>query len=181
MSTKRLRITDIHAREIIDCRGFPTVEVDIWINGELEGRADVPAGRSTGKREATEHRDGGKRWGGQGTRKAVKNVIEIIGPELVGKDPRDQRAIDSLICDRDGTADKSNLGANAILGISMATARAAAKHRNIPLYQHLGNRDSQLLPAPMMNILNGGSHADNNVDIQEFMVFPIGAKSFSDA
>ncbi len=127
MSNKGLRITNLHAREIIDCRGFPTVEVDVWINGEFSGRADVPSGRSTGKREATEKRDGGKRWGGQGTQLAVKNVNEIIGPQLVGKDPCDQRAIDALLCDLDGTPNKSNLGANAIVGVSLGIARATAK------------------------------------------------------
>jgi enolase len=171
---KGLKITNIHAREIIDCRGFPTVEVDVWINGEFSGRADVPSGRSTGKREATELRDGGKRWGGQGTQKAVKNVNEIIGPELVGKDPRDQRAIDALICDLDGTPNKSNLGANAIVGVSLCIARATAKVSGLSFYKYI-NPDAHVIPVPFVNLINGGKLTSNDLEIQEFIVIPTGA------
>jgi len=173
---KGLKITNIHAREIIDCRGFPTVEVDVWINGEFSGRADVPSGRSTGKREATELRDGGKRWGGQGTQKAVKNVNEIIGPELVGKDPRDQRAIDALICDLDGTPNKSNLGANAIVGVSLCIARATAKVSGLSFYKYI-NPDAHVIPVPFVNLINGGKLTSNDLEIQEFIVIPTGAKN----
>lgn len=174
MLNKGLKITNIHAREIIDCRGFPTVEVDVWINGEFSGRADVPSGRSTGKREATELRDGGKRWGGQGTQKAVKNVNEIIGPELVGKDPRDQRAIDALICDLDGTPNKSNLGANAIVGVSLCIARATAKVSGLSFYKYI-NPDAHVIPVPFVNLINGGKLTSNDLEIQEFIVIPTGA------
>ena len=173
---KGLKITDIRAREIIDCRGFPTVEVDIWINGELAGRADVPSGRSTGKREAIEGRDGGKRWGGQGTQKAVKNVIEIIGPELVGKDPRDQRAIDVLMCDLDGTPNKSKLGANAIVGISLGIARATANALGLPFYKYI-NSNAHVIPVPFVNLINGGMLTSNDLEIQEFIVIPTGANN----
>ena len=176
MLNKGLKITNIHAREIIDCRGFPTVEVDVWINGEFSGRADVPSGRSTGKREATELRDGGKRWGGQGTQKAVKNVNEIIGPELVGKDPRDQRAIDALICDLDGTPNKSNLGANAIVGVSLCIARATAKVSGLSFYKYI-NPDAHVIPVPFVNLINGGKLTSNDLEIQEFIVIPTGAKN----
>ena len=176
MLNKGLKITNIHAREIIDCRGFPTVEVDVWINGEFSGRADVPSGRSTGKREATELRDGGKRWGGQGTQKAVKNVNEIIGPELVGKDPRDQRAIDALICDLDGTPNKSKLGANAIVGVSLCIARATAKVSGLSFYKYI-NPDAHVIPVPFVNLINGGKLTSNDLEIQEFIVIPTGAKN----
>ncbi len=176
MSNKGLKITNFHAREIIDCRGFPTVEVDVWINGEFSGRADVPSGRSTGKREASEQRDGGKRWGGQGTQIAVKNVNEIIGPELVGKDPRNQRAIDALICDLDGTPNKSNLGANAIVGVSLCIARATAKVSGLSFYKYI-NPDAHVIPVPFVNLINGGKLTSNDLEIQEFIVIPTGAKN----
>ncbi len=175
-------ISKVHAREIFDSRGNPTVEVDVTLNDGSFGRAAVPSGASTGEHEAVELRDGDKnRLMGKGVLNAVNNVNSTLAAAVVGLDALGQSAVDEAMITADGTPNKSNLGANAILGISMATARAAANHRNIALYQHLGHSDSKLLPAPMMNIINGGSHADNNVDIQEFMVFPIGAKSFSDA
>lgn len=169
-----LRITDIKAREIIDCRGFPTVEVDVWIDGEFSGRADVPAGRSTGKREAKELRDGGKRWGGQGTQNAVKNILEIIRPELINLDPRDQRAIDMLLCELDGTKDKSKLGANAIVGVSLGVAKAAAHAMGLPFYKYL-NSNAHVIPVPLVNLINGGMLTSNDLEIQEFIVMPTGA------
>ncbi|MEA1882120.1 MAG: phosphopyruvate hydratase [Candidatus Marinimicrobia bacterium] len=174
-------IAHIHAREILDSRGNPTVEVDLKLNDGSFGRAAVPSGASTGEHEAVELRDGGKRYLGKGTKQAVLNVNDTIAQALNGQDALDQRHIDHLMIDLDGTENKSNLGANAILGVSMATARAAADHHKLPLFQSLGGNDAATLPIPMMNILNGGSHADNNVDIQEFMVFLIGASSFSEA
>jgi enolase len=174
--SKGLKITDIHAREVIDCRGFPTVEVDVWINGELAGRTDVPSGRSTGKREAAEKRDGGKRWGGQGTQTAVENVNQIISPQLVGQDPRDQRAIDSQICDLDGTPNKSHLGANAIVGVSVGVARGTAKALGLPFYKYI-NSDAHVIPVPFVNLINGGKLTSNDLEIQEFIVVPTGAKN----
>ena len=174
-------IAHIHAREILDSRGNPTIEVDLQLNDGSFGRAAVPSGASTGEHEAAELRDGEDRYMGKGTLQAVHNVKEIIGPALNGQDALDQRAVDNLMIELDGTENKSKLGANAILGVSMAAVRAAADHKDEPLFQYLGQEDSTTLPIPMMNILNGGSHADNNVDIQEFMVFPIGAESFSKA
>jgi len=168
------KISDIQAREIIDCRGFPTVEVDVWINDELCGRADVPAGRSTGKREAVELRDGGKRWGGQGTTVAVKNVVDIIRPALVGWDPREQRAIDMLLCQLDGTKNKSNLGANAIVGVSLGVAKAAAKASGLPFYKYINN-NAHVIPVPLVNLINGGKLTSNDLEIQEFIVMPVGA------
>jgi len=168
------KITDIRAREIIDCRGFPTVEVDVWVNDELCGRADVPAGRSTGKREAVELRDGGKRWGGLGTTVAVKNVVEIIQPALVGWDSREQRAIDMLLCQLDGTKTKSNLGANAIVGVSLGVAKAAAKASGIPFYKYINN-NAHVIPVPLVNLINGGKLTSNDLEIQEFIVIPVGA------
>ncbi len=168
------KITQIKAREIIDCRGFPTVEVDVWVEGELAGRADVPAGRSTGKREAVELRDGGKRWGGQGTLKAVENVNRVIAPALIGHDPRDQRAIDDLLRELDGTPNKSRLGANAIAGVSLAVAKAAAKVSNLPLYKYL-NANAHVIPVPLVNLINGGKLTSNDLEIQEFIVMPVGA------
>jgi enolase len=169
------KITEIKAREIIDCRGFPTVEVDVWIDGNLCGRADVPAGRSTGKREAVEVRDGGKRWGGQGTLQAVTNVMEVIRPKLIGWDPRDQRAIDEVLCELDGTKNKSRLGANAIVGVSLAVARAAAEASNLPLYRYI-NPEGHVIPVPLVNLINGGKLTSNDLEIQEFIVMPVGAK-----
>ena len=174
-------ITHIHAREILDSRGNPTVEVDLQLNDGSFGRAAVPSGASTGEHEAVELRDGGNRYMGRGTEQAVRNVNATLGPALIGQDALDQRNVDNLMIKLDGTDNKSKLGANAILGVSMATAKAAADHKGLPLFQSLGDENASTLPIPMMNILNGGSHADNNVDIQEFMVFPIGAESFSQA
>ena len=175
-------ISKVHAREIFDSRGNPTVEVDITLQDGRFGRAAVPSGASTGEHEAVELRDGdNSRFLGKGVLNAVNNVNTILASTVIGLDALHQSVVDNAMIKADGTPNKSNFGANAILGISMATARAAANHLNIPLYQHLGTSASNLLPAPMMNIVNGGSHADNNVDIQEFMVFPLGAKSFSEA
>lgn len=179
---KNSTITKIHAREIFDSRGNPTVEVDVTLNDGSFGRAAVPSGASTGEHEAVELRDGDKsRFLGKGVLTAVNNVNSALASTVSGLDALQQSVIDEAMIKADGTPNKSHLGANAILGVSMANARAAADHLQIPLYQHLGTAESNLLPAPMMNIINGGSHADNNVDIQEFMVFPIGAKSFSEA
>ena len=175
-------ITKVHAREIFDSRGNPTVEVDITLQDGSFGRAAVPSGASTGEHEAVELRDGDKsRFLGKGVLNAVNNVNSVLAATVIGLDALQQAVIDDAMIKTDGTPNKSNLGANAILGVSMATARAATNHLQVPLYQHLGATNSNLLPAPMMNIINGGSHADNNVDIQEFMVFPLGAKSFSEA
>ncbi|MDK1475799.1 phosphopyruvate hydratase [Streptomyces sp. 549] len=170
------------AREILDSRGNPTVEVEVGLDDSSTGRAAVPSGASTGAFEAIELRDGDKsRYGGKGVEKAVLAVIEQIGPELVGYDATEQRLIDQAMFDLDATADKSSLGANAILGVSLAVAHAASEASDLPLFRYLGGPNAHLLPVPMMNILNGGSHADSNVDIQEFMIAPIGAESFSEA
>ena len=170
------------AREILDSRGNPTVEVEVGLDDGSTGRAAVPSGASTGAFEALELRDGDKaRYGGKGVEKAVLAVIEQIGPELVGYDATEQRLIDQAMLDLDATPDKSSLGANAILGVSLAVAHAAAEASDLPLFRYLGGPNAHLLPVPMMNILNGGSHADSNVDIQEFMIAPIGAESFSEA
>ncbi|MCH0538356.1 phosphopyruvate hydratase [Streptomyces sp. MUM 203J] len=170
------------AREILDSRGNPTVEVEVGLDDGSTGRAAVPSGASTGAFEALELRDGDKgRYLGKGVEKAVLAVIEQIGPELVGYDATEQRLIDQAMFDLDATPDKSSLGANAILGVSLAVAHAAAEASDLPLFRYLGGPNAHLLPVPMMNILNGGSHADSNVDIQEFMIAPIGAESFSEA
>jgi enolase len=176
------QIDRIHAREILDSRGNPTVDADvILVNGE-RGRAAVPSGASTGEHEAVELRDGDlKRYGGKGVLKAVANVNDVIARELKGMDALDQRGIDQKLIELDGTPNKSNLGANALLAVSMATARAAANQRKQPLYRYLGGDGANTLPVPMMNIINGGAHADNNVDFQEFMIVPIGAPRFSEA
>lgn len=175
-------ITDIYAREIMDSRGNPTVEVDVVLEDGTLGRAAVPSGASTGMYEAVELRDEDKgRYLGKGVLKAVDNVNEIIAPELIGFDALDQVRIDQTMLELDGTPNKSKLGANAILGVSMAVAKAAAGALGLPLYQYLGGFNAKQLPVPMMNILNGGKHADNNVDIQEFMVMPVGAESFAEA
>ena len=177
-----IAIEQIVAREILDSRGNPTVECDVILEDGSMGTAAVPSGASTGEHEALELRDGDKsRYLGKGVRKAVLNVEDIIAPELIGQDGLDQVLIDSIMIDLDGTPNKSKLGANAILGVSMATARAAAEALLIPLYRYLGGAYARLLPMPMMNILNGGSHAPNNVDIQEFMIVPVGADSFGEA
>ncbi|MDA3871724.1 MAG: phosphopyruvate hydratase [Candidatus Marinimicrobia bacterium] len=174
-------IIDIFGREILDSRGNPTVEVEVLLESGAVGRAAVPSGASTGEHEALELRDGGDRFMGKGVTKAVANVNDKIAERLIGEDALEQAYIDKIMCDLDGTETKKNLGANAILGVSMAVARAGADELAIPLYQYLGGINARTLPTPMMNILNGGSHADNNVDLQEFMIFPAGAKSFSEA
>ena len=178
-------MTDIEvivAREILDSRGNPTVEADVILSSGAIGRAAVPSGASTGEHEAVELRDGDKsRYAGKGVLKAVDNVNEVIAPELEGMDASDQRELDSTMCELDGTPNKSKLGANAILAVSMAASRAMADELGIHLYQYLGGFTASLLPTPMMNILNGGAHADSNVDFQEFMVMPVGAPSFSEA
>lgn len=175
-------IEHIHAREILDSRGNPTVEADVILADGSRGRAAVPSGASTGEHEAVELRDGdNSRYGGKGVLKAVGNVDEIIAPKLKGINALDQSKVDRMLIDLDGTANKSKLGANALLAVSMANARAAAKHQGLPLYRYLGGADARTLPVPMMNIINGGAHADNNVDFQEFMIVPVGATKFSDA
>jgi len=174
------KISGIHAREIIDCRGTPTVQVDVSVNGTLMGRADVPSGRSTGSYEAYEMRDGGQRYSGFGVLKAVENVNSTIAGEIVGKDVTDQRYIDHLMIALDGTANKSRLGANAIIGVSLAVARAAAATLGLPLYRYL-NSTAHVLPVPMMNLVNGGKLSSNDLCFQEFIMMPVGAKSFSEA
>lgn len=175
-------ISAVYAREILDSRGNPTVEVEVWLDDGSMGRAAVPSGASTGAYEAVELRDGDKdRYMGKGVSKAVDNVNDIIAEALIGLDPVRQVEIDNMLLRLDGTPNKGNLGANAILGVSMAVAKAAAASVDVPLYMYLGGVNSKELPVPMMNILNGGAHADNNVDIQEFMVMPVGASSFSEA
>jgi enolase len=176
------KIENIHAREILDSRGNPTVEADVVLTGGERGRAAVPSGASTGEHEAVELRDGDpKRFGGKGVLKAVGHVNDLIARELKGQDALDQSAIDKKLIDLDGTPNKSNLGANATLAVSMACARAAANHHGTPLYRSLGGDHATTLPVPMMNIINGGAHADNNVDFQEFMIVPVGANRFSEA
>jgi enolase len=175
-------ILDMVAREILDSRGNPTVEVDVTLESGFGGRAAIPSGASTGEHEAVELRDGDKgRYSGKGVQKAVANVNERIAPELIGMDALDQMSIDQILIDLDGTPNKSALGANAILGVSLSCAKAAASYLSLPLYRYLGGVYAHLLPVPMMNILNGGKHADNNVDLQEFMVVPLGAPSFREA
>ncbi|MEO6884906.1 MAG: phosphopyruvate hydratase [Jatrophihabitantaceae bacterium] len=174
-------IEAVGAREILDSRGNPTVEVEIALDDGTLSRAAVPSGASTGAFEAVELRDGGDRYGGKGVLKAVTAVLDTIGPELVGYEASEQRLIDQALRDLDGTADKSRLGANAILGVSLAAAKAAANSAELPLFRYLGGPNAYLLPVPMMNILNGGAHADSNVDVQEFMVAPIGASTFAEA
>jgi len=175
-------IEAIVAREILDSRGNPTVEVEVGLDDGSTARAAVPSGASTGAFEAIELRDGdGKRYLGKGVEKAVENITERIAEELLGYDASDQRAIDQVMLDLDGTPDKSNLGANAILGVSLAVAKAAAESAELPLFRYVGGPNAHLLPVPMMNILNGGAHADSNVDVQEFMIAPIGAPTFREA
>jgi enolase len=174
-------IEAIHARQILDSRGNPTIEVEIGLDDGTFSRAAVPSGASTGAFEAVELRDGDAEYGGKGVLKAVEAVIEEIQNELVGEDAAEQRLIDFAMIDLDGTPDKHRLGANAILGVSLAAARAAAESADLPLFRYLGGPNAHVLPVPMMNILNGGAHADTNVDIQEFMIAPIGATTFSDA
>ena len=175
-------ISGLIARQILDSRGNPTLEVDVYLEDTLMGRAAVPSGASTGSREALELRDGDKkRYGGKGVLKAVEHVNSKIAPELVGVEVTEQVLIDRLMLEIDGTPNKSKLGANAMLGVSLAVARAAANDVELPLFQYLGGTNARELPVPMMNVLNGGAHADNNVDIQEFMIMPVGADSFSQA
>ena len=175
-------IVDVHARQILDSRGNPTVEVDVTLEDGSMGRAAVPSGASTGVHEAVELRDGDKaRWGGKGVTKAVEAVNGAIADEVVGRDAEDQSEIDAAMIALDGSDNKGRLGANAILGVSLATAKAAADARGLPLYRYVGGVDANLLPVPMMNILNGGVHADNGIDFQEFMVMPVGAESFAEA
>ena len=175
-------IVDVYGREILDSRGNPTVEVEVTLEDGAFGRAAVPSGASTGAFEAVELRDGDKsRYLGKGVTKAVENVNSVLGPELVGMEASDQVAIDQLMLELDGTENKGKLGANAILGVSLAVAKAQADSVGLPLYQYIGGVAAQDLPVPMMNILNGGAHADNNVDIQEFMIMPVGAESFAQA
>jgi len=180
-----MKNSDIHniiAREILDSRGNPTVEVDVRLSDGAFGRAAVPSGASTGKYEAVELRDGdNSRYLGRGVKKAVNNVNTTIADAIIGLDVFNQKNIDNIMIELDGTPNKSNLGANSILGVSIAVARAASNAKNIPLYKYLNNNSIYTMPIPMMNIINGGSHADNNVDFQEFMIFPIGANSFSNA
>lgn len=175
-------IVYVFGREIIDSRGNPTIEVEVTLDSGVMGRASVPSGASTGEREAVELRDKNKnRFGGKGVLKAVMNINEAIGPELIGVEARDQVFADELMIEMDGTPNKSKLGANAILGVSLAVARAAAMEAGLPLYRYIGGAGARLMPVPMMNILNGGAHADNNIDIQEFMIMPVGAASLSEA
>ena len=172
-------ISKIHARQILDSRGNPTLECEVTLQDGAHGRAAVPSGASTGEHEAVELRDGGEEWCGKGVRTAIKNINEIISPEVIGMDARDQEGIDHAMINLDGTPNKGNLGANALLGVSMATAHAAANAANQPLFYYL-NPESHILPIPMFNILNGGKHADNTVDFQEFMIQPMGFDSFGE-
>ena len=174
-------IEAIHARQILDSRGNPTLEVEVALDDGTIGRAGVPSGASTGAFEAVELRDGGDEFGGKGVTRAVANVIDEIQPELLGHEADDQRLVDQAMIDLDRTPDKSRLGANAIVGVSIAVARAAADSASLPLFRYLGGPNAHVLPVPMMNILNGGAHADNSVDIQEFMITPIGASTYEDA
>jgi len=174
-------IDAVGAREILDSRGNPTVEVEVELDDGTVARAAVPSGASTGRFEAVELRDGGDRYLGKGVRKAVQAVNDVIGPQLAGADADEQRLVDQLLFDLDGTDNKSGLGANAMLGVSLAVARAAAQSAGLPLYRYVGGPNAHLLPVPMMNILNGGAHADTGVDVQEFMIAPIGAATYAEA
>lgn len=176
---KFIAIQDVYAREIMDSRGNPTIEVEVLAQGDVVGRAAVPSGASTGQFEATELRDGEKRYHGLGVRRAVEHVNTILAERIIGDNILEQRKIDAKLCRVDGTENKENLGANAILGVSMAVAQTAAKALQIPLYQYLGGTFAHVMPVPMMNILNGGRHASNTVDLQEFMIMPVGAENFS--
>jgi enolase len=174
-------IINVYAREVLDSRGNPTVEADVILESGAMGRAIVPSGASTGEREALELRDGGARYLGKGVQNAVNNVIEVIGPAVMGMDAVEQAVIDRTMIEIDGTENKGKLGANAMLAVSLAVAKAAAEDANLPLYHYLGGPNAKELPVPMMNVLNGGAHADNNVDIQEFMIIPAGASSCTEA
>ena len=173
-------ITNVFGREVIDSRGNPTVEAEVWLASGFRGRAQVPSGASTGQFEAIEMRDGDSRFGGKGVRSAVQNINTEIAAALSGMDALDQRVADAKMIDLDGTANKERLGANAILGVSLAIAHAAAAESKTPLYRYLGGANAHVLPVPMMNVINGGEHADNNIDLQEFMIMPVGAASFSE-
>jgi len=180
------RISDVRGREIIDSRGNPTVEADVILDSGSRGRAAVPSGASTGTREAVELRDGDpKRYGGKGVLKAVEHINTVLKPALLGRDPRDQAGLDARLIELDGTENKGRLGANALLGVSLANAHAAANDARLPLYRWLGEliggAREPVMPVPMMNIINGGAHADNTLDIQEFMILPVGAPSFREA
>jgi len=174
-------IKSVKAREILDSRGNPTIEVDVALSDGAFGRAAVPSGASTGAFEAAELRDGGERYLGKGVRQAASNIEKLIAPSVIGQNPFEQQVIDKLMIEIDGSPNKSKLGANAILGVSLAVARAAANSKKLPFYTFIGGSDANLLPVPMMNILNGGAHADTNVDIQEFMIAPIGAQTFGES
>jgi enolase len=175
------QIETLHARQILDSRGNPTVEVDVVLRSGAQGRAAVPSGASTGEFEATELRDGGEAWGGKGVSRAVANVNGEIAQAVTGSDVLDQSGLDRALIDLDGTPNKGRLGANAILGVSLASARAAAAEERMPLWRYLGGEAAHVLPVPMMNVLNGGAHADNSIDFQEFMVVPVGAPTFAEA
>ncbi|GAC58383.1 enolase [Gordonia hirsuta DSM 44140 = NBRC 16056] len=174
-------IEQVGAREILDSRGNPTVEVEVLLSDGTFSRAAVPSGASTGEHEAVELRDGGDRYGGKGVTKAVNAVLDSLAPEVIGEDADDQRIVDQILIDADGTPDKGRVGANATLGVSLAVARAAAESAGLPLFRYVGGANAHLLPVPMMNIINGGEHADNGIDFQEFMIAPIGAPSFTEA
>jgi len=176
-----MKIQRVHAREVLDSRGFPTVEVEVTLKNGSMGRATVPSGASTGVHEAVELRDGGKRFLGKGVARAVAHVNEKIAPRLRGKEARDQAAVDRVMLDLDGSPNKGKLGANAVLGASLAVAHAQARAQGLSLFRYLGGSAARTLPVPMLNVLNGGAHADNNVDVQEFMIVPYGMKSFADA
>ncbi|HEX3607122.1 MAG TPA: phosphopyruvate hydratase [Candidatus Dormibacteraeota bacterium] len=174
-------IEELTALEVLDSRGNPTIEVEVLLSGGAVGRALVPSGASTGSHEAVELRDGEARYGGRGVRQAVANVVDVIGPELIGSDAGDQVALDAALCALDGTPNKARLGANAILGVSLACARAAAETSGLPLYRYLGGVNAHLLPVPLLNVLNGGAHAQTSVDFQEFMYAPLGLPTFAEA
>lgn len=176
-----MKIHKIHAREVLDSRGQPTIEVDVTLKNGTLGRATVPSGASTGEHEAVELRDGGKRFLGKGVARAVEHVNRMIAPRLRGREAKDQEGLDRLMIELDGTPNKGRLGANAILGVSLAAAKAEARHEGQPLYRYLGGPRARTLPVPMLNVVNGGVHADNNVDVQEFMIIPFGMKSFAEA
>jgi enolase len=176
-----MKIQRVHAREVLDSRGQPTVEVEVTLQNGIMGRATVPSGASTGAHEAVELRDGGKRFAGKGVTRAVKNVNEKIAPRLRGKEARNQQALDDLMIALDNSSNKGKLGANAILGVSLAAAHAQARAQKLPLYRYLGGAHANTMPVPMLNVLNGGAHADNNVDVQEFMIVPYGMRSFKEA
>jgi enolase len=173
-------IYEVYARQVLDSRGNPTVEVEVTLDDGAVGRAIVPSGASTGEHEAIELRDGGAAWKGKGVTKAVGHVNDTLSHHLIGLDARDQATIDKMLIELDGTANKSRYGANSLLGVSMAVAKAAALHLDLPLYRYLGGSNAKILPVPMMNIINGGAHADNNVDVQEFMILPVGFQTFSE-